>query len=146
MKVCLGGTFNILHKGHKLLIDEAIKTAGKEGYLFIGISKGEMNKTKKDVKPFEERKRGINSYILGKKVISEIEIGVIKDKYGPSIEEDFDHRITTITSDSYLDGWYEFSITSKILPLDQIWIAIGIKVAWETLLKFYIDNVSVRIR
>ncbi len=64
----------------------------------------------------------------------------------PSIEEDFDHKITTITSDSYLDGWYKFSITAKIKPLDQIWVAIGIKVAWETLLKYYIDNVSVRIR
>jgi hypothetical protein len=64
----------------------------------------------------------------------------------PSTEEDFDHRITTITSDSYLDGWYKFSITAKILPIDQIWVAIGIKVAWETFLKFYIDDVTVRIR
>jgi hypothetical protein len=64
----------------------------------------------------------------------------------PSKEEDFDHRITTITSDSYLDGWYKFSITTKILPVDQIWVAIGIKVAWETFLEFYIDDVSVRIR
>jgi len=63
----------------------------------------------------------------------------------PSIEEDFDFKTTTITSDSYLNGWYKFSTTVKILPLDQIWVAIGIKVAWETFLKFYIDNVSVRI-
>ena len=64
----------------------------------------------------------------------------------PSIEEDFDDKITMITSDSYLDGWYKLSVSAKILPQDQIWIAIGIKVAWETLLEFYIDNVSVRIR
>ena len=57
MKVCIGGTFNQLHKGHKLLIDKAIKTAGKKGYLFIGVTEGEITVTKKNVKPFEERKK-----------------------------------------------------------------------------------------
>lgn len=64
----------------------------------------------------------------------------------PSKEEDFDFKTTTITSDSNLNGWHKFSITTKLLPLNQIWVAIGIKVAWETFLKFYIDDVAVHIR
>ena len=90
MRVCIGGTFNVLHRGHKLLIDKAIKTAGRQGYLFIGITEGGIIKTKKDVKPFEERKKGINTYILEKKATTKIEIKPIKDKYGPSVKEKFD--------------------------------------------------------
>jgi len=90
MKICIGGTFNTLHKGHKLLIDKAIKTAGQHGYLFIGITEGKMIRKKSNLKPFEERKKRINTYILKKKITTKIEIKPIKDKYGPSIKEDFD--------------------------------------------------------
>jgi len=90
MKVCIGGTFNVLHKGHKLLINKAIRTAGKQGYLFIGITKGDIIKTKENIKPFEERKKMINNYILEKNAAPKVEIKPIKDKYGPSIKEDFD--------------------------------------------------------
>ena len=90
MKVCIGGTFNVLHKGHKLLINKAIRTAGKQGYLFIGITEGDIIKTKENIKPFEERKKMINNYILEKNAAPKVEIKPIKDKYGPSIKEDFD--------------------------------------------------------
>jgi len=49
-----------------------------------------MIKTKKDMKPFEERKKDINTYILEKKAATKIEIKPIKDKYGPSVKEKFD--------------------------------------------------------
>lgn len=90
MKVCIGGTFNVFHKGHKLLINKAIRTAGKQGYLFIGITEGDIIKTKENIKPFEERKKMINNYILEKNAAPKVEIKPIKDKYGPSIKEDFD--------------------------------------------------------
>lgn len=90
MRVCIGGTFNVLHKGHKLLINKAIRAAGKQGYLFIGITEGDIIKTKENIKPFEERKKMINNYILEKNAAPKVEIKPIKDKYGPSIKEDFD--------------------------------------------------------
>ncbi len=89
MKVCIGGTFNQLHKGHKLLIDKAIKIAGKKGYLFIGVTEGKISAIKNNVKPYEERKKAIRKYIEEKKTIPEIDIKPIVDKYGPSINEDF---------------------------------------------------------
>ena len=89
MRVCIGGTFDGLHKGHTSLIDKALQTAGKHGFVFIGITTGEMINGKKDVKPFEQRKQVILDYLREKTSIP-VEIKPIIDKYGPSIEGEFD--------------------------------------------------------
>ena len=90
MRVCIGGTFNILHKGHKLLIDKAFGTAGIRGSVFIGITTGENSSGKKDMKPMIERKTSIEQYLSKKGFIDRATIGPIEDKYGPSIEGEFD--------------------------------------------------------
>jgi pantetheine-phosphate adenylyltransferase len=90
MRVGIAGTFNVLHEGHKLLIDNGIKKAGEKGTLSIGLTTGEITKTKKIVKPFKERKKAIQNYIIKKKKVPIIEIIPINNKYGPIIEEDYD--------------------------------------------------------
>ena len=90
MKVCIGGTFNILHKGHKLLIQKAFELSGKNGLVFIGILTGDLLKKKNDIKSFEERKKIIEQYIIETKYTTHVTIQPIKDKYGPSIDGDFD--------------------------------------------------------
>ena len=57
MKVCIGGTFDKLHKGHKLLINKAFEVAGKNGSVFIGLTTGKIVENKKNVNPFQERKK-----------------------------------------------------------------------------------------
>jgi len=90
MRVCIGGTFDKLHKGHELLINKAFQTAGEKGSVFIGITKGEIPKTKGNIKSFEERKKTIEQYLLKKGYIDRVTIQPIKDKYGPSIRAEFD--------------------------------------------------------
>jgi pantetheine-phosphate adenylyltransferase len=90
MRVCIGGTFNILHKGHKLLIDKAFEVAGIRGSVFIGITTGEILSGKKDVKPMTEREKSIKKYLSKKGFIDRAIIEPIEDKYGPSVEEEFD--------------------------------------------------------
>jgi len=90
MRVCIGGTFNPLHKGHKLLIDKAFEVAGKQGSVFIGITTGEIVKGKMDVESFEERKEVIEQYLYEKDFIKRATVKPIIDKYGPSIEKEFD--------------------------------------------------------
>ena len=46
MKVCLGGTFNNLHKGHEYLILKAFEVAGDDGSVFIGLAIGKLLKNK----------------------------------------------------------------------------------------------------
>ena len=89
MRVCIGGTFDRLHKGHTFLIDKALQTAGKHGFVFIGIATREMINGKKDVKPFEQRKQVILDYLSENKLTLHVEIKPIIDKYGPSIEGEF---------------------------------------------------------
>lgn len=90
MKVCLGGTFDIFHNGHKALINKAFEKAGKNGLVFIGITKGDAIKDKKIIRNFNDRKQTIEKYISNKNFVSSFEIKPIQDKYGPSIDRDFD--------------------------------------------------------
>ena len=50
MKVCIGGTFDFINKGHKLLIDTAFKKAGSKGFVFIGLAYDELIKDKDNIK------------------------------------------------------------------------------------------------
>ena len=89
MRVCIAGTFNTLHRGHKLLIDTAIKTGGENGKLFIGIAKGGLLKNKKFIVPYDERKRRIQNYLL-KKNYQCFEILPIYNKYGFAVDGEYD--------------------------------------------------------
>ena len=95
MKVCIGGTFNILHKGHKFLIDKAFKTAGKNGFVFIGVTAGIMIKKKKNVKSLKERIKSLNEYLTSKGYKKNAEIKPIYDKYGVALEEEYDAIIVS---------------------------------------------------
>ena len=95
MKVCVGGTFNILHSGHKLLINKAFETAGTEGSVFIGLTSRELTKNKRNVKSLEERKKTLERYLSKRGFLDRAVIKPITDKYGPSIDEEFDTIIVS---------------------------------------------------
>jgi len=88
MKVCLGGTFDILHEGHKLLLKKACQT-GKE--VFIGLATDELVvKLGKEAKSYEERKKELEEYIEKQGWKNKVRILPLKDVYGTAVEEDFD--------------------------------------------------------
>ena len=90
MRVCIGGTFDILHEGHKRLLHTAFKTAGEGGFVFIGITSGFLAKKRLIVAPFAQRKKALEAYLSQQKIAKQYIIKSISDKYGPAIEEDFD--------------------------------------------------------
>jgi len=95
MKVCIGGTFNILHNGHKLLIDRAFKTAGPNGYVFIGLTLGTLINDKRWVEPFNDRKKILEQYLSEKGFLKRAIIKPITDKYGPTLDKEFDAIIVS---------------------------------------------------
>ncbi len=93
MKVALGGTFEPLHEGHKKLIEVAIKLGGKD--IMIGITSDEMARDRvRSVLPFKIRTENVKRYIL-KKYGFEPKIVMINDRFGKTLEIDFDYLIVS---------------------------------------------------
>lgn len=86
-KVCLGGTFELLHKGHEKLLDTAFYIADK---VVIGVTSDEfvkeLNKAHK-IRSYEVRVNNILKYLRKKGVAHRAIIVKLNDPYGPSIED-----------------------------------------------------------
>lgn len=88
-RVCLGGTFDNLHDGHKQLLGEAIKVT--KSRLIIGVTDESMVKNKvlwELIKPVEERINNLRSYLVSLRIPEIVyDILPISDPFGPAIED-----------------------------------------------------------
>ena len=91
-KVVIGGTFDILHKGHEAFLNKAFGL----GEVFIGLTSDEMAlKTKRrKVQNFEIRKKELRDFIENN-LKSNYRIGKIENKFGPTLNEDFDYIVVS---------------------------------------------------
>ncbi len=87
-KVIIGGTFDVLHDGHKALIKKAFGL----GKVTIGLTSDKMAKKikKRKVRVFKLRKKDLEDFI-SKKFSGKAKIIKIEDKFGPTLKEDFDY-------------------------------------------------------
>lgn len=87
MRVCLGGTFDVLHDGHRILLAKAFDV-GQE--VFIGVTSQEMaqrGRTRR-VRPFKTRKRQIERLLAAqgwKATVAEI-----THPFGRAADEEYD--------------------------------------------------------
>ncbi|MBX8631418.1 MAG: inosine/xanthosine triphosphatase [Candidatus Thermoplasmatota archaeon] len=80
--VCLGGTFNVLHDGHKLLLRTAF---GMGEPVIIGLTSDRMAMEHRErVRNYADRYRTLRNYCL--KVGRSFRIVELNDPYGPSVE------------------------------------------------------------
>jgi len=91
-KVAIGGTFEILHKGHEAILKEAFNL----GKVTIGLTSDDFTKKlkKSDVAPFSERKKNLKSFIF-EKFKKKAKIVKIEDIFGPTLKEDFDFLVVS---------------------------------------------------
>ena len=83
MRVCVGGTFDPLHRGHRALLEKAFEVSD---HVLIGLTSDEMiKKTRK----YQIRKKELEDYLERKK-FKNFRIVKIDDGYGPSIYANFD--------------------------------------------------------
>jgi len=61
----------------------------------------------------------------------------------PEAEEDF----VVVGSANEIAGWKKYSLTRAIDTgsSEELWVALGISVRWETYMTYYIDNVEIKV-
>jgi pantetheine-phosphate adenylyltransferase len=95
MKVCIGGTFNVLHKGHKMLLEKAFQIAGKKGIVYIGVSEDKLLDKKDHFVSYESRVNALIKYLKTDRSYNNFSIVSISDEYGLTIDEDYDAIIVS---------------------------------------------------
>lgn len=82
--VGVGGTFDILHRGHKALLRKALQIGNR---VMVGVTSdrfvARMRKAH-EVCPYSVRARGIRQFFQNKKALKRTEIVPIEDQYGPA--------------------------------------------------------------
>jgi inosine/xanthosine triphosphatase len=117
MRVAIGGTFQIIHEGHKRLINKAFEIGD---YILIGLTSDEFSRSVRtyNVKSFEERKRNLENYL---KIFNKnYEIRKIEDHYGPTIVEDFDSIVVSYETKRYAIEINNLRISKGKKPLNII--------------------------
>lgn len=95
MKICIGGTFDILHKGHKTLLKEAFKEARGKGTVFIGVTSGDFVNKKDVINSLESRIKNLRFFLEKNGLLHQSIIKPISNKYGPTLTQDFDVLIVS---------------------------------------------------
>jgi pantetheine-phosphate adenylyltransferase len=88
--VAIGGTFDILHDGHKALLQKAYAL----GEVIIGLVSDDMARKAHVVNDSETRKKPVIAYINAL-TGSDPQIVTLNDPYGPALEQSFDYIVVS---------------------------------------------------
>lgn len=88
MRVCLGGTFEPFHAGHKALLRAAAEGATE---LFVGVTEGRLAHRKdRDVSPWARRAGPIEAFLRESGYKGKLTVRALSDPHGPAATEPFD--------------------------------------------------------
>lgn len=97
MKVCVGGTFDALHLGHKTLLRKAFEVGDK---VYIGVTTDEfVKKIGKKAKSYAIRVKRIQKFLDDENLQEKAIIMPLNDFYGNAIEKDYDAIV--VSPESY---------------------------------------------
>jgi pantetheine-phosphate adenylyltransferase len=89
--VAIGGTFDVLHDGHKKLLKKAYTL----GDVIIGLVSDEMARRKAHViNAYDTRKKSVIAYIK-ELTGTDPRIVALNDPYGPTLEQSFDYIVVS---------------------------------------------------
>jgi len=92
LTVAVGGTFEVLHKGHEALLSKAFEIGD---FIYVGITSDELARKlgKNPTSSFQERERRVKAFVdgLGK----EYTLVKLEDPYGPLLNKDVNYVVVT---------------------------------------------------
>ncbi len=143
MKVCLGGTFDIIHEGHILLFKKAFEIGDE---VIIGLSSDNLvKKMGKKARSYEERKKDLEKFLEKKGWMAKIE--ALETKYGTATEENFDAIVVSPGTKKMAEKINEIRQEKGLKPLKIVCVPYvmaedGIPVATSRIKKGEIDGMK----
>ncbi len=86
--VSVGGTFDVMHKGHWFLLEETFNVGDKA---VVGITTDDFARSLKkehEVDSYEKRLEDVKEFLRGKGYLTRAKLVPLNDPYGPTIESD----------------------------------------------------------
>jgi len=86
--ISVGGTFDVFHKGHSLLLEEAFKVGDR---VVIGVTTDEFAKNLKkphNIDCYEKRLKDLIRFLAERGLEKRADIVPLNDPFGPTIESD----------------------------------------------------------
>jgi pantetheine-phosphate adenylyltransferase len=117
--VCLGGTFDQLHRGHKKLIDRAFSLGDR---VLIGITSDGF-KTDHEVDPYKVRYRGLANYLGEKGFLSRARIEEIKDPYSSAMLAEIEAIVVSEETRESAERLNEMRMSRSLRPLKIVQIS-----------------------
>ena len=89
VKVCLGGTFDIIHRGHEVLLNKALDAGDS---IIIGLTtdaRAKKGRENEDINSYSQREISLYNWLKSKNAEKRVSIVPLDDDWGPvALEED----------------------------------------------------------
>eukprot|EP01122_Echinamoeba_exundans_P012797 TRINITY_DN5453_c0_g1_i1.p1 TRINITY_DN5453_c0_g1~~TRINITY_DN5453_c0_g1_i1.p1 ORF type:complete len:308 (+),score=74.42 TRINITY_DN5453_c0_g1_i1:22-924(+) len=127
-KVCMGGTFDRLHQGHKLLLIRAALSATDEAV--VGVSAGDLvanKKWKEMLESFEVRQKNVTDFCILQRKDLKWRIFPLMDPGGPAVSEADLEAIVVSPEVAVVEGVKKINQTrldAGMKPLDVLGIPL----------------------
>ena len=95
-RVAMGGTFDVLHRGHRALLDTAFEVGTQE--VAVGVTTDDFANAHRErtVRPYEARAASVIAYALTRGATGRVRVEPIDTPFGFALEPRFTHIIATV--------------------------------------------------
>ena len=95
-KVCLGGTFDAIHRGHEVLLNKALDIGDS---IIIGLTtdiRAKKGRENENINSYSNREAGLYAWFKSKNTDKRVRIVPLDDDWGPgALEEDIDSIVVS---------------------------------------------------